>query len=62
MRKTAMREYKVGERIVIEVVEGNKCEERFFATSTGACIAYSNYPCAARSRKDHKNVIYKQVE
>ncbi len=57
-----MTEFKVGERITLEVVETNKksCDGCFFDVKD-ICRIHNKYPCYQR-RKDHKNVIYKLVE
>lgn len=56
-----MKEYKVGEEIVIEVKEApnNDCFGCIFTVRNGACCEPEVYgSCCARSRSDHKNVIF----
>ena len=53
-----MEELKVGERIILEVVEVEciSCQDCFFAKEGYACPDY------CYNRSDGKNVIFKQVE
>ncbi len=54
-----MKEFKVGERITLEVIEskGNSCEGCAFCGG-GDCSA----PLVCTNRSDGKNVIFKLVE
>lgn len=55
-----MKEFKVGERIIIEVVETTyiACEDCFFAKEGYACPDN----CSSTERSDGKNVIFKEVK
>lgn len=55
-----MREYKVGERIVLEVKENHSCEECFFNNGI-SCSSPSGLRCDPLSREDGKNVIFKLI-
>ena len=58
-----MKELKVGERVVLDIVvtETVTCAGWFFE-SKGACEVWRKYPCANKERSDHKNVIFKEVK
>ena len=55
-----MKELKVGERIILEVVEVEciSCQDCFFAKEGEACHEY----CSASDRSDGKNIIFKEVK
>lgn len=55
-----MREFKVGERIILEVIETTciACEDCFFAKEEYACPDN----CSSTERSDGKNVIFKEVK
>lgn len=55
-----MKELKIGERIILEVVEVGCifCQDCFFAIEGEACHEY----CSASDRSDGKNIIFKKVE
>lgn len=55
-----MKELKVGEKIILEVVEVKciSCQDCFFAKEGEACHEY----CSASDRSDGKNVIFKEVK
>ena len=57
-----MKEYKVGEKIILEVVEADEnlidCEGCFFADDDIACVG----GCDSIGRSDHKNIIFKEVK
>lgn len=55
-----MKEYKVGQRIVLEVQENpdGKCGECFFV-NLGFCACYQM--CLNDIRSDGKNVIFKEI-
>ena len=55
-----MKEFKVGERVTIEVVETETatCTGCFFNSDDIACVGN----CSADERSDHKNVIFKLVK
>lgn len=57
-----MKEFKVGERVTIEVVETETatCTGCFF-DSKNICEVGLKYPCAAVKRSDGKNAIFKEV-
>lgn len=55
-----MKELKVGERIILEVVEAKNCFGCFF-NSEDFCKFWTKYPCVAEQRSDGKNVIFKEV-
>ena len=56
-----MKEYKIGEKISLEVVEADEnlmdCEGCFFVDDDVACVG----GCCSADRSDHKNVIFKEV-
>lgn len=57
-----MKEYKVGERTVIEV-EGAYCEICFFGNLISACTKPKELPpCCSFERSDHKDVIFVEKE
>lgn len=58
-----MKELKVGERVVLDIVvtETATCAGCFFE-SNGVCEVWKKYPCARIRRSDHKNVIFKEVK
>ena len=57
-----MKEYKIGEKISLEVVEADEslmdCEGCFFVDDDVACVG----GCCSADRSDHKNIIYKEVK
>ena len=57
-----MKELKVGERVVLEVVESNNhfwdCENCFFAGDDIRCTGI----CCSFDRSDHKNIVFKEVK
>lgn len=55
-----MKEYKVGERIVLEVQEGINCKGCFFYYK--GCKAPIFLHCSVNYRGDDKSIIYKQIE
>lgn len=58
-----MKEFKVGERIVLGIVVTKTvtCAGCFF-DGKGGCEVWREYPCARKQRSDHKNVIFKEVK
>lgn len=58
-------EHKIGERItmedgrVVEVVSGCNCDLCAFGDSDIPCDPHR---CSGTLRKDHKNIIYKEIE
>lgn len=58
-----MKEYKVGERITLEVVETNElsCEGCFFNTEDD-CSVFKICPCFKTTRSDGKDIIFKIVK
>lgn len=58
------KEYKIGERIVLDVVENDTvtCTGCYFDNGKSACQMWKKYPCIKTRRKDRKNVIYKEVK
>ena len=57
-----MKEFKVGERIIIECVETNEdkpfvCDKCFFYD----ILPFCPYRCGAANRKDGNNVIFKEI-
>lgn len=58
-----MKELKVGERIVLDIVqaETTTCAGCFFE-SKGVCEVWRKYPCVRARRSDDKNVIFKEVK
>lgn len=63
-----MKEYKIGEKIILEVEEVTeniceRCADCYFNTNAAfyedGCM---EIPCDACSRSDHKNVIFKEVK
>ena len=52
------KEYKIGERIVLEVVENDTvtCTDCVFDNDKSVCEMWKKYPCIKTRRKDHKNV------
>jgi hypothetical protein len=58
-----MKELKVGERVVLDIVETETmtCEGCFF-DSKDVCEVGRKYPCARKLRSDRKNVIFKEVK
>nr|DAG54656.1 MAG TPA: hypothetical protein [Caudoviricetes sp.] len=58
-----MAEFKVGERVVLEITETETmtCAGCFFE-SKGACEVWRKYPCESKQRSDRKNVIFKEVK
>lgn len=58
-----MKELKVGERVVLDIVvtETVTCTGCFFE-SKGACEVWRKYPCGSKLRKDNKNVIFEEVK
>lgn len=53
-----MKEYKVGEQIVLEVQEvACSCEYCFFEHN-GCNLKYKDRMCSAKERSDGKNVIF----
>lgn len=55
-----MNDYKVGERIVLEVQESHSCNECFFYNPI-ACSSPNGLRCDPLSREDGKNVIFKLI-
>lgn len=55
-----MKELKVGERIILEVVEVKciSCQDCFFAKEGEACHEH----CSASDRSDGKNIIFKEIK
>ena len=57
-----MKEYKIGEKISLEVVEADEslmgCEGCFFADNDVACLG----GCCSAGRSDYKDIIYKEVK
>lgn len=56
-----MKDFKVGERIVLEVVESKctfDCDGCFFASDDIPCTGI----CCSFERSDGKNVIFKEVK
>ena len=58
-----MKEFKVGERVVLEITETEKetCYGCFFFGNSG-CEVWRKYPCSTSLRKDSKNVIFEEVK
>lgn len=58
-----MKEFKVGERVVLKITETEKetCCGCFFLGNS-ACEVWRKYPCDLKLRKDNKNVIFKEVK
>ena len=58
-----MKELKVGERVVLDIVvtETATCAGCFFE-SKGACEVWKKYPCVSTRRSDNKDIIYKEVK
>lgn len=58
-----MKELKVGERIVLDIVETETatCNGCFF-DSKDICEVVRKYPCGRQQRSDRKNVIFKEVK
>ena len=58
-----MKEFKVGERVVLEITETEKetCYGCFFFGNS-ACEVWRKYPCGPKLRKDNKNVIFEEVK
>lgn len=54
-----MKELKVGEKITLEVVESNECEECFFYTNN---TCHSRIKCIDVERSDNKDVVFKEVK
>ena len=63
-----MKEYKIGEKIILEVEEVTenifeRCVDCYFNTNAefyeDGCMGI---PCDTFSRSDHKNVIFKEVK
>ena len=54
-----MKEYKVGDQIVLEVQETSieSCKGCFF-DSKDFCKVWEKYPCSKKERSDGKNVIF----
>ena len=54
-----MKEYKVGEQIVLEVVktERSSCKGCYFC-SKNVCGVCSIYPCGKKVRSDNTDVIF----
>ena len=52
------KEYKIGERIVLDVVENDTvtCTDWFFDNDKSVCKMWKKYTCINTRRKDHKNV------
>lgn len=60
-----MKEYKVGDRIILEVCKTNKasCAGCFFIeANAGDCPYEIQVTCEAGSRKDKQQIIYKQID
>lgn len=60
-----MKEHKIGERIVLEVVENpniglHSCDGCFFFGKVLCCN--TTLPCTQLERSDGKNVIFKEVK
>lgn len=55
-----MREYKVGECIMLEVQESHSCKGCFFNNAI-SCSSPSELLCARLCREDGKNVIFKLI-
>ena len=55
-----MKELKVGERVILEVVEATSfsCQDCFFAKEGEACHEH----CSSSDRSDGKNIIFKEVK
>ncbi len=56
-----MKEYKVGEQIILEAQEATEnCEGCFFRVGNSGCFRYSSLFgfCRDTLRSDHKNVIF----
>lgn len=58
-----MKEFKVGEQIILEAVETDKesCEGCFF-NSKNECEVYREYPCSKKKRTDYRSIIFKEVK
>lgn len=52
-------EHKIGTKITLEVVERNSCKGCFFLDVIASC---KGTQCKYDERKDHKNIIYKEVK
>lgn len=61
-KEIRMKEFKVGERVTLEVTETDResCKGCFF-DSKKFCEVWQQYPCSIKERSDHKNVIFKEV-
>ncbi len=55
-----MKELKVGERVVLDIVATKTCVGCFFENN-GMCLIWRKYPCKGEQRSDGKNVIFKEV-
>lgn len=59
-----MKEYKIGEQILLEVVQADyiseerRCKGCFFKNGTHCNIAAIEHKCSMGSRSDGKNVIF----
>lgn len=56
-----MKELKVGEKVVLDIVATKTCAGCFFENN-GMCLIWRKYPCKVEQRSDHKKVIFKQVK
>lgn len=55
-----MKDFKVGERVTLEVVEKKgSCEGCFFYSSSGCSVIIK---CTKYTRSDRKDVIFKEVK
>ena len=56
-----MNDYKVGDRIVLEVQEFGCCDECIFYNPAGDCFVPEDLACTKHDRKDGKYVIFKLI-
>lgn len=62
-----MKEFKVGDRFILEAVEQDDCDGCFFLNDDTCHNPTRNdwadgFHCQSENRSDHKNVIFKKVK